>query len=294
MNNHIVLEPAWKVREIAKNTLGGHWQQMFIAMLIYYLLTGGIGAGLSYMFNFDATQIYTNMGIPNVNHINYPNVEYGGSLYDFLVGGPFMLGLSILLLTFFRTKQVNNSLIFEGFSQFTKAFLLQLLIWIKTLLWGLLFVIPGIIAYYRYSQAFYILADHPEYSVGQCIEESKRLMRGNKGKLFCLELSFIGWAILAGIPGGLLSAVLPNDGFAAVIAGIGAAMPALIVNIYMFTAQTAFYELLTERLVVTFRGAPEGNTVETTYTINEQPPEEEESRMPSGMIENPNDEGRNE
>ncbi len=276
MNNHIVLEPAWKIREIARNTLRGYWQAMFVAILIYYLLTGGVEAALSYMFNFDTSQFYANMGLPAANNINYPNVEYGGSLYDFLVGGPFALGLSILLLTFFRTKKVDNSLTFEGFSYFTKAFLLQLLIWVKIFLWGLLFVIPGVIAYYRYSQAFYILADHPEYSVTQCVEESKRLMYGNKGKLFCLELSFIGWGFLAALPGALLDALLPNVGFAAVIAGVGAALPALLVYVYVYVSQTAFYELLTERLVLSFRGAPSGNTVETTYTVYEHEPENTE------------------
>ena len=33
-----------------------------------------------------------------------------------------------------------------------------------------------------------------------CIRESKRIMSGNKGQLFVLDLSFIGWWILSGIP----------------------------------------------------------------------------------------------
>lgn len=293
MYNHIVLEPAWKVREIARNALRGHWQKMFVALVIYYLLTGGVGAMLSYMFNFDASQVSENIAILSTSRANM-RIAYGDSLYDFLVGGPFVLGLSIFLLTFFRAKQVNNSLIFDGFGQFAKAFLLQLLIWVKVFLWSLLFVIPGIVAYYRYSQAFFILADHPEYSVGKCIEESKRLMQGNKGKLFFLELSFIGWALLASIPSGIIWALLPNIGFAGVIAGIVAAMPALVLNVYFYTAQTAFYELLTERLVVSFSGGPAGNTVETTYTIYEQAPEEqgENSKMP-GMSEAPSEPGAN-
>ncbi len=65
----------------------------------------------------------------------------------------------------------DYSLNFEGFSFFVKAFLLQLLIGIKVFLWTLLFIVPGIVAGYRYSQAFYILADNPDYSVTQCVEE---------------------------------------------------------------------------------------------------------------------------
>ena len=46
----------------------------------------------------------------------------------------------------------------------------------------------------------YLLLDHPEMSAMDCIRESKRIMSGNKGQLFVLDLSFIGWWILAGIP----------------------------------------------------------------------------------------------
>lgn len=47
MNNHIVLEPAWKIREIARNALKGYWKPMFVATLIFYLLTNGVGQVLS-------------------------------------------------------------------------------------------------------------------------------------------------------------------------------------------------------------------------------------------------------
>ena len=36
----------------------------------------------------------------------------------------------------------------------------------------------------------------PEISYNAAIEKSMRMMRGNKMKLFLLDLSFIGWAIL--------------------------------------------------------------------------------------------------
>jgi uncharacterized membrane protein len=37
----------------------------------------------------------------------------------------------------------------------------------------------------------------------EALNESKRLMYGNKWKLFCLTLSFIGWAILSVISFGI-------------------------------------------------------------------------------------------
>ncbi|MBR5241893.1 MAG: DUF975 family protein, partial [Clostridia bacterium] len=44
--------------------------------------------------------------------------------------------------------------------------------------------------------AYYIKLDHPEYTPTEAITESRKLMDGNKMRLFCLHLSFIGWAIV--------------------------------------------------------------------------------------------------
>jgi uncharacterized membrane protein len=43
----------------------------------------------------------------------------------------------------------------------------------------------------------YILLDHPEYTVNQAITKSRELMKGHKGELFVLQLTFIGWFILS-------------------------------------------------------------------------------------------------
>lgn len=57
--------------------------------------------------------------------------------------------------------------------------------------------IPAIIAMYRYSMMPYLLAEFPDLTVMDAMRESKRLMQGNKYRLFCLDLSFWAWHILA-------------------------------------------------------------------------------------------------
>ena len=42
----------------------------------------------------------------------------------------------------------------------------------------------------------FIMAENPEMSAKEAMEVSMEMMRGNKWRLFCLELSFIGWGIL--------------------------------------------------------------------------------------------------
>ena len=48
-----------------------------------------------------------------------------------------------------------------------------------------------------YAIAFNIGYDNPELSSKACVLKSEALMKGNRGNYFLLELSFIGWAILA-------------------------------------------------------------------------------------------------
>ena len=71
------------------------------------------------------------------------------------------------------------------------------------MLWSLLLVIPGIIASYSYAMAPYILYENPGMRPTAAIKASKELMRGNKWRLFCLQFSFIGWALLCALTAGI-------------------------------------------------------------------------------------------
>ena len=63
---------------------------------------------------------------------------------------------------------------------------------------------------YYYQLAILVAIDNPDMSGADAVEESQRLMTGKRAALFCLELSFIGWAILGAIPFGIgLLWVLP-------------------------------------------------------------------------------------
>lgn len=73
-----------------------------------------------------------------------------------------------------------------------------------TVLWTLLFIIPGIVKSYEYQMIPYLLADNPQMTKEQAFEESKRMMQGQKWKAFVLDLSFIGWNILSAQTLGIL------------------------------------------------------------------------------------------
>ena len=94
--------------------------------------------------------------------------------------------------------------LFACFQQFWRFLLAHLLMNLFTFLWSMLFIIPGIIARYSYTQTIHIMLDNPDISPLEAIAASKQLMRGHKMEYFILELSFLGWAYLSVFTFGLL------------------------------------------------------------------------------------------
>ena len=92
--------------------------------------------------------------------------------------------------------------------------LMSLYIW----LWSLLFVIPGIIKSYSYSQAMFIKAENPNIPASRAIELSKIMMEGHKMDMFVLHLSFFGWALLSSITYNILGIVYVFPYFYAALA----------------------------------------------------------------------------
>lgn len=77
-------------------------------------------------------------------------------------------------------------------------------------LWSLLFIIPGIIKSLAYAMVPYILADDPSLSAREAITLSRKMMDGNKWRLFVLDLSFLGWNILSACTFGILGVFYVN------------------------------------------------------------------------------------
>ena len=99
-----------------------------------------------------------------------------------------------------RGEEMPYLTLFDGFSFAGKLILLSLVRYIFVFLWSLLFIVPGIIAAYRYRMAIYLLVDDPSRGVMECIRLSREMMKGHKWELFVLDLSFIGWNLLAMLP----------------------------------------------------------------------------------------------
>ena len=115
-------------------------------------------------------------------------------------------GLAAFFLWYARRQTPQLETLFSGFSYcFVNSMLAGILRSVFTFLWSLLLIVPGIVKMYGYSMTMYVLADHPEMSATDAIAESQRIMQGNKWRLFCLDLSFIGWLLLCGLTLGILT-----------------------------------------------------------------------------------------
>lgn len=119
----------------------------------------------------------------------------------FILAGPLEYGLVKVLVKQVKGQQLADFTdLFKGFTEdFAGTLILWLLEYVFIFLWSLLFIIPGIIKSYSYALAFYIKNDDVKKDWKTCIDESRSLMDGYKWKLFCLDLSFLGWYILGAL-----------------------------------------------------------------------------------------------
>ncbi len=73
-----------------------------------------------------------------------------------------------------------------------------------TMLWSMLFIIPGIVKSYEYLMIPYLLAENPNLTKEQAFALSKQMMKGQKAEAWFLDLSFIGWHFLSAFTMGIL------------------------------------------------------------------------------------------
>ena len=119
------------------------------------------------------------------------------SILIMLISAVLSAGAVLFCMSLRRGEAAVPAMLFDGFGQAGKIILLSIAVAVRVFLWALLFYIPGIVALYRYRFALYNLLENPELTVGQAIALSKIQTYGMKGQLFLLDLSFLGWLLLA-------------------------------------------------------------------------------------------------
>ncbi len=109
-----------------------------------------------------------------------------------LVGLP-LTALTLLLFWLNRGAILNVMLSRAS----TDDFAVMLLVMLAIMVLAILTVLAQTVVQYRYVFCFMILAEYPEMGVMDALRNSASLMKGNKWRFFCLNISFIGWILLA-------------------------------------------------------------------------------------------------
>lgn len=264
--NIIITEPSKNLRALGRNALIGKWKLAILATIVYELCLQIPPVILNAIFGNKAERsgvqsgnydVYS--GIYNGIYDSIPSNSFLASLYVLLVTGAFTLGITLCFLAIFRRQRVGVSDIFLGFEHFGKALGLMLFQTLFVVLWGLLFIVPGIIAAIRYSQAYFIMADDPTKGIRQCMNESKMMMKGNKSKYFCMDLSFIGWHLLAAIPSCIVMSIVDimnANVFVMSLAEVISSLFVVPVIAYVFSTEAGFYEILAGHLIKETEPAP--------------------------------------
>ncbi|MDV4149665.1 DUF975 family protein [Clostridium sp. AL.422] len=177
-----------ELKSKARDQLRGRWGLAIITVLVgnFFINASNITNGLDYIVEVS------------------DNLTSSLDLISIILGGVISVGLSKFLLNFITNRdEPKFTDLFSQFNIFFKALGLNILILLAILLASFLLIVPGIIVALMYSQAFYILAEDPEKGIIECLRESSNLMYGYKWEFFVLEISFIGWWLVAALTLGI-------------------------------------------------------------------------------------------
>lgn len=183
------------------------------------------------------------------------------SIVSILVTNPIVFGLQKVFLDVTDNIKAKAGNIFYGFKIYGKVIGVTFLTILYTFLWSLLFIIPGIIAGFKYILAPLILVEDPTLSPNEAISLSKEYMKGQKGNLFgytliayfaFLIVYLIGAGLVFGaafgaqstpILGGVLMAILGLNFFTTIIVIIFISIPiALLFLVYFYKRAKRIFE----------------------------------------------------
>ena len=182
-------------------------------------------------------------------------------LVSYVFGAIIAFGLARLSLKAVRNDPSNwFASSFGGFSRPLGTAWLLFRMNLQVFLWSLLFVVPGIVAAYRYRQAWYLKSENPDWCASRCLAESGAMMRGFKWQAFCLDFYYLFCMMLAPMTAAIvlpltskLTTVAGGPPFAKLAAGFAALAVVLFCMIACFwiscallAARAAFFRALAD------------------------------------------------
>ena len=199
-----------ELKQQAKDTLRGRWGTAIGMILIYELIIGAIGMAAN-MLPFIGSLATIVVSIPlsfgfigqmlkfsrndNAGFFDFFTIGFSNFGKSWSIVGNTILKLLGLLIAYIVCIFVTVGLLVAAFINASTSLLV-----ISALVMVIAFIVIYvmlIIKSYLYVLTEYIGNDNNNMSGIEIVERSSDLMKGHRWELFVLELSFIGWALLA-------------------------------------------------------------------------------------------------
>ena len=212
----------YELKNLAKDKLQGKYGAAVLILFLYSLITHGVTLFISILDNMTTTTAYALTG--SLTTVTVINVVFEViNLAAVIVLGILQAGITLFFLNIACNQPYATGNIFYGFKKDSgKALALSAVVGLcnaiclypcqyclyaylntrdsKMLYVAFIAMIIGFCVYIPFSlglsQVFYLMLDYPDLTAKETLALTFRVMKGNKGRLFYLQLSFIPMMIL--------------------------------------------------------------------------------------------------
>lgn len=192
----------WELKERARQIIRGNYWQTVLVSLIFLSISNGrfvIFSGRSAHTTYPQSYIFYAIGMAAATIM--PLIFLGISFFIF---SPLKIGVYRFFVKNQKEKASASLLTFGFSNSYFNIVWVMFLMSLKTFLWSMLFLIPGIIKSYEYMMIPYILAENPDLNSKEAFARSRAMMDGEKWNAFVMSLSFFGWIFLGAVTGGIV------------------------------------------------------------------------------------------
>ena len=198
------------LKDNARIVLQRRFSTLLLAVIIEQLITGITAelSGRTLLFRLNDTLFHTSSGW-HLTGLLAIVVFCLAVITQFFIAPLLKVGKNRFMM---ESRQGNAPLatLFSVFQDdYWHVFCVQFVVSLQIVLWSLLLIIPGIYKRLQYSMVPYLLAENPNLSLARAKELSAQMTEGEKWNIVLLNLSFIGWALLAALTAQILGLFLP-------------------------------------------------------------------------------------
>ena len=214
-----------QIKEDARNALAGNYMLYFFVLVVTGILTGAANQILSYLawpFGgagfvvlilvdlvldfllmilaklFQAGQYFLSLNISRYNRISVSDLFLA---FRYETPKAIQLSAFLALIETLCTAPFTitlSNILYSGALTINPGADVPVLTILLALLGGLAgMIILEVVIVFPFSQALFLYIDHQEYSVSECLANSRSLMRGRIMEFFLLHLSLAGYYVIS-------------------------------------------------------------------------------------------------